>query len=79
MELFRMAKAGELGTLLQVEANFSQDKFLELKPDNWRLSNAKRRRADDRHPAFTCSIFRSAAGGPRTTVLARVSQLTASW
>ena len=38
-EVFRMAAAGELGTLLQVEANFSQDKFLSLPPDNWRLSD----------------------------------------
>lgn len=37
-EVFRMAKAGELGTLLQIEANFSQDKFLSLPADNWRLS-----------------------------------------
>ena len=37
-ELVRIAKAGELGTLLQVEANFSQDKFLSLATDNWRLS-----------------------------------------
>src|SRR5215212_10222787 len=33
-----MAKAGELGNLLQIEANFSQDKFLSLPSDNWRLS-----------------------------------------
>jgi predicted dehydrogenase len=37
-ELMRMAKAGELGTPLQIEANFVQDKFLSLPPDNWRLS-----------------------------------------
>ncbi|HEV3008280.1 MAG TPA: Gfo/Idh/MocA family oxidoreductase, partial [Burkholderiales bacterium] len=37
-ELVRAAKAGELGTLLQIEANFSQDKFLSLTPDNWRMS-----------------------------------------
>jgi predicted dehydrogenase len=36
--LVQMAKAGELGKLLQVEANFSQDKFLSLTPDNWRMS-----------------------------------------
>jgi predicted dehydrogenase len=30
--------AGEFGTALQIEANFSQDKFLALPPDNWRLS-----------------------------------------
>jgi predicted dehydrogenase len=37
-EVFRLAKAGALGTLLQIEANFSQDKFLSLPADNWRLS-----------------------------------------
>jgi predicted dehydrogenase len=37
-ELMRMVKAGELGTPLQVEANFVQDKFLSLPADNWRLS-----------------------------------------
>jgi predicted dehydrogenase len=38
-ELARLAQAGELGTLLQIEANFSQDKFLSLPADNWRLSD----------------------------------------
>ena len=38
LEIFRMARAGELGNLLQIEANFSQDKFLSLPADNWRLS-----------------------------------------
>jgi predicted dehydrogenase len=37
-EVFRMVKAGELGTPLQIEANFVQDKFLSLSPENWRLS-----------------------------------------
>jgi predicted dehydrogenase len=37
-ELMRMLKAGDLGTPLQIEANFVQDKFLSLPPDNWRLS-----------------------------------------
>jgi predicted dehydrogenase len=40
-DLFSMAAGGELGTLLQVEANFSQDKFLSLPADNWRLSAAE--------------------------------------
>ena len=31
---------GELGTVLQIEGNFSQDKFFALPRDNWRLSNA---------------------------------------
>jgi len=38
LELMRMVKAGELGTPLQIEANFVQDKFLSLPADNWRLS-----------------------------------------
>ena len=37
-ELMRMVKSGELGTPLQIEANFVQDKFLSLPADNWRLS-----------------------------------------
>src|SRR5439155_24852093 len=35
-ELMRRVKSGELGTPLQIEANFVQDKFLSLPPDNWR-------------------------------------------
>ena len=31
------AAAGRLGALLQIEANFSHDKFLSLDPTNWRL------------------------------------------
>lgn len=38
LEIMRLLKSGALGTPLQVEANFSQDKFLALSPDNWRLS-----------------------------------------
>lgn len=40
-EVMRMAKAGELGALLQIEANFVQDKFLGLAADNWRLSSTE--------------------------------------
>ncbi len=38
-ELRRRIAAGELGTVLQIEGNFSQDKFFALPKDNWRLSN----------------------------------------
>lgn len=37
--LRRMIEDGVLGTVLQIEANFSQDKFFALPKDNWRLSN----------------------------------------
>ncbi|MGH7184659.1 MAG: Gfo/Idh/MocA family protein [Pseudomonadota bacterium] len=38
LEAMRLLRSGVLGTPLQVEANFSQDKFLALPADNWRLS-----------------------------------------
>lgn len=41
MEIMRLVKSGTLGTPLQVEANFSQDFFLSLPQDNWRLNNAE--------------------------------------
>jgi predicted dehydrogenase len=40
LALRQMIASGALGTILQIEANFSQDKFLALPKDNWRLSNA---------------------------------------
>ena len=38
--LRQMIADGLLGTVLQIEANFSQDKFFALPKDNWRLSQA---------------------------------------
>ena len=38
LEVQRLAASGELGALLQIEANFSQDKFLALPEGNWRTS-----------------------------------------
>jgi len=38
IDLRKRFEAGEFGTALMMEANFSQDKFLALPPDNWRLS-----------------------------------------
>jgi predicted dehydrogenase len=38
LDLMRTLQSGELGTPLQIEANFSQDKFLTLPADNWRLT-----------------------------------------
>jgi predicted dehydrogenase len=38
IDMRRRFSAGELGTGLLLEANFSQDKFLALPADNWRLS-----------------------------------------
>jgi predicted dehydrogenase len=41
LRLREMCSSGEIGTPLVFEGNFSQDKFLDLPPDNWRLSNAE--------------------------------------
>ncbi|MGA9746848.1 MAG: Gfo/Idh/MocA family oxidoreductase [Nocardioides sp.] len=38
-QLREMCRSGELGTPLVLEGNFSQDKFLDLPADNWRLSD----------------------------------------
>jgi predicted dehydrogenase len=38
MELQERCRSGDLGVPLVFEGNFSQDKFLSLSPDNWRLS-----------------------------------------
>lgn len=38
LEAMALIRSGRLGTPLQIEANFSQDKFLTLPADNWRLS-----------------------------------------
>ena len=35
------ARSGELGRILQIEANFSHDKFLSLDSGNWRLNAAE--------------------------------------
>lgn len=37
-EILEAASSGRLGRLLQIEANFSHDKFLTLDPSNWRLN-----------------------------------------
>ncbi|MBN9499782.1 MAG: oxidoreductase [Afipia sp. 62-7] len=39
IEMRRRVADGEFGNPLVLEGNFSQDKFLKLPPDNWRLSN----------------------------------------
>lgn len=41
LEAMRLVQSGELGVPLQIEANFSQDKFLALDPSNWRLNSTE--------------------------------------
>jgi predicted dehydrogenase len=74
-EVFRLARAGEIGTLLQVEANFSQDKFLSLEPDNWRMSQIEAPAGP--MTATGIHLLDLAVGllGPAQQVYARVRQL----
>jgi predicted dehydrogenase len=41
IDLRKRFDSGEFGTALMMEANFSQDKFFALPPDNWRFSPAE--------------------------------------
>jgi predicted dehydrogenase len=74
-ELVRLAKSGELGTLLQIEANFSQDKFLSLTPDNWRMSEKEAPAGP--MTATGIHLLDLAVGllGPAQLVFAKVRQL----
>jgi predicted dehydrogenase len=75
LELARLARGGALGQLLQFEANFSQDKFLALPADNWRLSALDAPAG----PMTATGIHLLDLGvsllGPAETALARVAQL----
>jgi predicted dehydrogenase len=74
-EVFRMAASGELGTLLQVEANFSQDKFLSLPADNWRLSDKEAPAGPMTATGIHLLDLCVGLLGPAENVLARVRRL----
>ena len=74
-ELMRLAKAGELGTLLQIEANFSQDKFLSLTADNWRLSEKEAPAGPMTATGIHLLDLSVGLLGPAHQVYARVRQL----
>jgi predicted dehydrogenase len=75
LDLRKVVEAGELGTLLQIEANFSQNKFLSLPANNWRLSE----RDAPAGPMTATGIHLLDLGisflGRPATVLARVATL----
>jgi predicted dehydrogenase len=74
-ELVRLAKSGELGTLLQIEANFSQDKFLSLTPDNWRMSEKEAPAGPMTATGIHLLDLSVALLGPAQHVFAKVRQL----
>jgi predicted dehydrogenase len=75
LELFRMAAAGELGTLLQVEGNFSQDKFLSMPAHNWRLTEKDAPAGPMTATGIHLLDLSIGLLGPAESVLARVRQL----
>lgn len=75
LEVQRMAAAGELGTLLQVEANFSQDKFLAMPADNWRLTEREAPAGPMTATGIHMLDLSIGLLGPAENVCARVRQL----
>ena len=74
-ELMRLVGAGELGTPLQIEANFSQDKFLSLAADNWRLSGKEAPAGPMTATGIHLLDLSVGAMGPAARVFASVRQL----
>jgi predicted dehydrogenase len=75
LEIQRMAADGELGTLLQIEANFSQDKFLSMPAGNWRLSEKEAPGGPMTATGIHMLDLSIGLLGPAERVFARVSQL----
>ena len=75
VEVMRLLKSGALGTPLQVEANFSQDKFLSLASDNWRLSGTEAPAGPMTATGIHLLDLSIGVFGPAANVLARVAQL----
>jgi len=74
-EVFRLAGSGELGTLLQIEANFSQDRFLSLPADNWRISGKEAPAGPMTATGIHLLDLSVALLGPAKRVYASVDQL----
>ena len=73
-----MIHSGELGRPLQMEANFSQDKFLNLPPENWRLSAAEAPAGPMTATGIHLLDLSVGVFGPAETVYASVKQLGSS-
>lgn len=78
LELRRMVEAGALGIPLQIEANFSQDKFLALPADNWRLSGTEAPAGPMTATGIHLLDLAVSFLGPAESVLTRVRQLGSS-
>ncbi|QRG05355.1 Gfo/Idh/MocA family oxidoreductase [Xanthobacter dioxanivorans] len=78
VELAARIARGDLGTVLQMEGNFSQDKFLALPPGNWRTS-----RGNPAGPATATGVhlidLATAILGPAERVLANLGTLATTF
>jgi predicted dehydrogenase len=75
IEMRKRFAAGEFGNPLLLEGNFSQDLFLKLPPDNWRLSKAVNPAGPLSATGIHMVDLSIALLGRPTSVWARLSQL----
>jgi predicted dehydrogenase len=75
LEILRLAKSGALGTLLQIEANFSQNLFVAMAPDNWRVSSKEAPAGPMTATGIHMLDLSVGLCGPAERVLANVRQL----
>jgi predicted dehydrogenase len=75
IDMRRRFAAGEFGAALTLEGNFSQDLFLKLPPDNWRLSNTVNPVGPLSATGIHMVDLSIALLGRPTTVLARLATL----
>jgi predicted dehydrogenase len=73
-----MIQTGMIGTPLQMEANFSQDKFLQMDPVNWRLSSSEAPAGPMTATGIHLLDLSVGVFGPAETVYASVKQLGSS-
>ncbi len=74
LALRELVRSAALGTPLQIEATFSQDKFLQLDPGNWRLSPIEAPAGPLTATAIHLLDLAVSILGPAETVLARLRQ-----
>jgi predicted dehydrogenase len=79
MDLRKRIANGELGTILQIEGNFSQDKFFALPPDNWRLSKELAPCGPLSATGIHLVDLAIAILGPAESVLARLNTLASNF
>ena len=79
IELRRRIANGDLGTILQIEGKFSQDKFFALPPDNWRLSKELAPCGPLSATGIHLVDLAIAILGPADNVLARLNTLASNF